>query len=342
MAVCYFGNYKKNYSRNRIIIRGLIENGISLVECNTRERGLKKFLSLYRQHREVGVYDVMIVGFSGYSVMWFAKMITKKPIVFDAFSSLYLSDVIDRKKHAPKSMRARYLRFLETLSYKKADKVLYDTNAQIDYVVNEYGVPREKFERVLVGSDIESVPLTISQGSLKSGRYTVHWHGNVVPFAGAETIVDSAIILKDNKDILFQMVAPKMGAGNILRNLAEKHNLNNIEWHDTLPYNKLVDKMRKADICLGVFGDNEKTQRVIPNKIYEALASGKHVITADHAVINELPLVNGIIRIPPRNPKALAESILQMAKRETIETSSVITVDEIGKQVRKIIEQVQL
>jgi len=41
MTICYFGDYNSNYSRNRVIIKGLKENGVNVLECNVGEKGKK-------------------------------------------------------------------------------------------------------------------------------------------------------------------------------------------------------------------------------------------------------------------------------------------------------------
>jgi len=79
MTVCYFGNYQKDYPRNDVLISGLKQNNCHVLECQTRARGIKKYLSLYQQHKKIkNKYDVLIVGFAGHSLVWFAKLISNK------------------------------------------------------------------------------------------------------------------------------------------------------------------------------------------------------------------------------------------------------------------------
>lgn len=309
MIICYFGNYNREYSRNAVLMQGLREQGVTIHECHTRKGGLKKFVSLYVQHKKIkrSGYDAMIVGFSGYSVMWFAKLLTCKPIIFDAFTSLYLSDIIDRKKHSPRSIYARYLRLLEKISYKLADKILYDTQSHIDYVTQEYSLSKEKLVRIFVGSREDVFSPSSSNSHLQSSKYIIHWHGNVVPFAGADIIIEAARILQKEKNIQFQIVAPTSFAGKQLRKQAKE--LHNITWYDKVPYNILAELIQQADVCLGVFGSNEKSKRVIPNKIFESIACKKPVITGKCDVLFELFTDHDILTVAERNASELAESV---------------------------------
>ena len=46
--------------------------------------------------------------------------------------------------------------------------------------------------------------------------------------------------------------------------------------------------MIAADVCLGVFGTSGKAARVVPNKVYDALAAGRPLVTEDSRAAREL------------------------------------------------------
>ena len=51
-------------------------------------------------------------------------------------------------------------------------------------------------------------------------------------------------------------------------------------WLGQLPAAELRSHTLAADVCLGVFGRSEKAGRVVPNKVFDALACGRPVVTA--------------------------------------------------------------
>lgn len=80
-----------------------------------------------------------------------------------------------------------------------------------------------------------------------------------------------------------------------------------------VPQQELPDRIRKADICLGIFGDTDKAARVIPNKVYEAIAMRKAVISADTPAIRELFTDRENILLCKRaDPRSLADAILEL------------------------------
>ena len=87
--------------------------------------------------------------------------------------------------------------------------------------------------------------------------------------------------------------------------------LTNLEFTGFMPVVDLSAMINDFDVCLGIFGATPKTQRVIPNKIYEALAMAKPVITAQTPAIEEL-FTDGknILLCQTANPADLAQKIL--------------------------------
>ena len=297
MTICFFGIYKDRYSRNRILKKGFEENGIKVVTCRTDLKGAKKFIDLIKKHWRIRKkYDVMFVGYLGWSSVVLVKLLTRKPIVFDAFLSIYDSTVFDKKKMDKKSLRAKYYWFMDWVACTLADKILLDTNEHIKYFVQEFGIKKEKFERVFVGTETDLFKPDEKVGD----EVVVHYHGNTFNLQGAKYIMEAARMFKDIK---FNMV------GTRVKKRFEKDNIKNVNFIANVPYEELSQEINKADICLGIFGDTNKTQRVIPNKVYECAACKKPIITADTPAIRELFNENDLMLIPTANSEEIAKAI---------------------------------
>jgi len=316
MKVCFFGNYQCDYPRNKVLAEGLKKNGVEIVECRTRYPGFKKFFDLYRQHKRLrGKYDVLLVAFSGFSVMWFARLISQKPVVFDAFVSLYLTNVEDRQVCSKTSPRAAYYWLLDYCSCLFANRVLLDTAAQIDYFVSRYNLPRKKFHRIFVGSDDEIFFPQPEKPEPAQKKFIVHWHGHIVPFHGLQTVIGAARELSHDCDIEFRVVTRFGSKYQEVFNRVDSLGLKNVNFVREVDYQGLAALINEADVCLGVFGRGIKAKMVIPNKIVEAAACAKPVISGRHEVILELFTdKQNIILVEPENSQELADEILALKK----------------------------
>ncbi len=89
--------------------------------------------------------------------------------------------------------------------------------------------------------------------------------------------------------------------------------LTNVTWLGALTPAELRRRTLEADVCLGVFGRSEKAGRVVPNKVHDALACGRPVVTADSPGAREL-LHHGedSLLVPAGDAGALAEALRQL------------------------------
>jgi len=288
MTICYFGNYDPDYSRNKVLIRGLEKNGVTILRCNDRSPGLKKYLNLIKAHRQVsGKYDALVVGYSVQGsrfLVLLARLLTRKPIIWDALFSLYDNWIFDRKLASPRSVKAGYYWVLDWFCCIVSNLIILDTNANIEYFIKTFHIPRVKFLRVLVGVDDEiMVPLKNKE---EHDDFIVEFHGRYIPVQGTTTIIKAAKIL-ENEKIIFQMI----GAGQELSNtkkLAQEIETKNVVFFPAVSYNELPNYIAGADVCLGLLGSVPRVVRAIPNKVYEAAAMRKAIINADTAAIKEL------------------------------------------------------
>ena len=54
-----------------------------------------------------------------------------------------------------------------------------------------------------------------------------------------------------------------------------------MRWIDWVDADELPGVVAEHDVCLGIFGTTDKAPRVVPNKVYQGVASGCAVVTSD-------------------------------------------------------------
>ena len=348
MKVCYFGTYDVEQSRNNVIIQGLRQNGVEVVECHVRlwrntadkirsvkgglfnpgllGRALGSYLRLLKRYTEIGDYDVMVVGYAGHFDIFLAKLLTifsRKPLVFDALLSLTETIIEDRGLVPRNSLLTRLVYLVDKYSCHLADLVLLDTEAHIRHFQQDFGVRLDKLRRVPVGADevycrgpSPPPPLLAGEGN----PFRVVYFGQYIPLHGVNYIVEAAKILEEDPGIRFELVGDGQTYGEA-SSLAERLQVKNVTFHRAWlsPEDLIADHIITADVCLGAFGDSPKARRVVPIKVFVALAMGKPVITGDSPAAREM-LTHGTdaILCEMADPGALAQAILLLKRNRLL------------------------
>jgi len=358
MRVCLFGGYNPKYIRNVIIKEGLIKNGVEVVECHAKPKfkfWLRYPILFFKHLKFFSIkYDFIFVPAFRHKDVPLAKLIgllVNKPVVFDPFVSRYETKVVDQKKVAPYSMQARHNFGVDKLSFKLADIVLVDTFAHADYYAKEFGIDRVKFSRIPVGVPDEPFSLFTTRGEKKrkeGANFLVQFYGSFLPLQGIEYIVQAARIVEGyDKTIRFELI----GSGQtfpMIKKLVEELRLKNTILRNWLPFNELPEVVSGADICLGIFGNTEKTLRVIPNKLFQCLSLKKPVITGrTPAILEYFVDRENILLCEPANADSLAKAIMALKDNEQLRKKIAengyrliqenFTSQVIGKQLKEIL-----
>jgi glycosyltransferase involved in cell wall biosynthesis len=346
----YFGTYDRSSPRNTQVVSCLRRAGVTVVERHREvwgrhnwSLGLGQLARMARAEsalarRRDDDADVVVVGYPGHFDMPAARRTARgRPVVFNPLVSLHDTLVGDRGRFRPRSPAAGILRAVDNGAFRGADLVVADTEAHAAFFRRAFGLAEERVAVALVGAD---EPL-FRPGYHPPEPFHVLFVGKLIPLHGLETILAAAAQVPD---VRFRVVGDGQLAGLLERRPA---NVEHVPW---IPYEELPDAYRAAGCALGIFGTGDKGSRVIPNKVFQALACARPVVTADTPAVREL-LTDGAdaILVPPGDPQALAGAVRRLAAddalaeqvaragRETFEAHA--SEDVLGARWRSLLER---
>ena len=94
---------------------------------------------------------------------------------------------------------------------------------------------------------------------------------------------------------------------------AQDLKLNNILFIHDVPQSEHPQYMEKADVFLGFLAKHPSVERVIANKIYQGMALGKVVLTADAPVIRSVFTdKENMYLVKPADTKAIVDALTEL------------------------------
>ena len=336
LRVCYFGTYRSEYSRNQIMIAALRSQGVEVIECHERlwqgiedrvqtasggwlspafiRRLVRAYWRLLRRHSSARDYDVMVLGYPGQIDVPLARILTwlrRKPLVLDVFMSIFLI-AEERGLTARHPLTGRLIRALERLALLLPDLLIQDTAEYVAWFGRVYGLDPKRFALVPTGAD-DSVfsPRGIDRDD---GALRVLYYGTFIPNHGIEYIIEAARLLQDQSDVRFELVGEGPERAKAER-LTERYGLLNVTFEGWVEKQTLTHLITCADVCLGAFGVTPQSMMTVQNKIYEALAMRKCVVTGWSPAASS-SLIHGqhVWLCNRENPESLAEAILTLRR----------------------------
>jgi glycosyltransferase involved in cell wall biosynthesis len=315
MRVLYFGTYERAYPRNAQVISCLRGVGVEVVEHHRPVWGggpeqwsagplaaVRLAIAQARLlRRPAGRFDAVVVGYPGHLDLPAARRAARgAPVVFNPLVSLWDTLVGDRGRFGDGSVPARLLRAIDRGALRSADLVVADTDAQAEFFARLGGLPRERLAVCFVGAEERLF------GPGWKAREPPLFVGKLIPLHGVETILEAARLAPE-------LQLHVVGRGQLQGLLRRRPP--NVLWTPWIPYAELAGALRRAAAALGIFGTSDKARRVIPNKVFQALACGTPVVTADTPAARELLASEAsALLVPPGDAGALAEALRRLAE----------------------------
>ncbi len=332
------GTFDRYFGRNRRLIALLERAGHEVVLCQSDLFGTTKYdivdtgkLSMLA--RGVAAYARVLWRFAriprGDAVLtmypgWFDTIVLaplarlrRMPIVFDMYISLSDTIVSDRKIASERSVIGRVSRLVDRLSLRGARRVIADTPEHAELYADLGGIARDRVGVVWVGADDD---VFRPRPDIEPDPKRVLFYGTYIKLHGIDVIVRAARLLEE-EGVEFRFIGSGQERANIERLVDELH-VSNIEMTDRVPLEDLPAEIARAAVCCGVFGSSQKVQRIVPNKVFECVAVGRPVVTADTPAMRRTFTEAEVALVPAGDPDALAQAVRDLLadprRRETM------------------------
>lgn len=270
MRICYLNITPNIPARDSSYLKGLRECGAEIIDIRDSSSGFKKFLGIYKQHKVLADnYDFLWVGYSAHILVPFARLISRRPVVFNSLLSFYEGKIVSRKQGSWYSLKGIYCWLVDFLAFNSATLNLIENQVTIDYISKKFMVPRKKL--LLTWTGVNEDDFFYDPAIPKLPQFTILFRGALLPDCGIEYFVEAAKILA-NTDIKFRLMgngllAPKVE--NILKTFDSK----NFEWiKERLDITDLRKKMQETHIQIGWLSDELRSLLSIEHKTFESLA----------------------------------------------------------------------
>ncbi len=329
MTAVLFGTYDREHSANRLLRHALAGAGYRVAECHeplweeSRVKPREYFgaASIVRlggrwagaarrlasRWRDLATTAPLVVtGFGGQLDVLLARAVCRPRagLVFAPLVSLSETLVEDRGIFRAGGLRARALAALDRATFAAADLALADTSAHAAYLV-ELGAARERVAVWPLGAEPEFLAGVPAMPVARR----VLFYGHHLPLHGVATIVAAAEQLAADVEIVLSGNGPERAA---LDGRGQRRGAR-LVWRDDVPFAELPGELARAAVVLGIFGGGRKAAMVVPNKVWQAAAVGRPLVTRDGPGLREvLTPDEHCVAVPPGDPAALAAAVTHL------------------------------
>ncbi len=311
-TVLWWGRSDAEYSRNRIMRKLLRELGWRILDFHPVLSGLADWEARLKRLPKPDL--VWVPCFRQRDLAAASRWAKARhvPLLFDPLISAYDKQVFERNKIREGGARANRLLRWERGLFQRADILLADTREHARFFVETLGAAPGRVHVVFVGAEESLFHPGSVPGKPPGAILEALFYGSFIPLQGAPVIVEAArryrgpplrwTLIGDGPELAVCQKAAR--------------DLPNVCFEPWMDYARLPERIRSADILLGVFGKTQKAGRVIPNKVFQALACGRPVVTRRANAYPETLQAgdhNGLLWVPGGDAMAIAGTVAELA-----------------------------
>jgi glycosyltransferase involved in cell wall biosynthesis len=311
MRVLLLGAFDPDYARHAILHAGLEAAGVDVVVRRLPKQAGTAARARLLARAALHGFDALIIPAFNQTLgplAWARTRGRRRPAVLLDYM-VGLADV-NADRATVSGARAGLFRLIDRFNLRMLDSMT-DTAAHRDHFARTLNLDTRRVRVVPVGVvehwlDVPPPPLT--------PPYTVTFIGTYIPFQGVEVILQAAARLRGDSRLRFRLIGNGQTYPAMAR-LAETLRLDNVRFDAGFyPFCDLQTLLSESTFILGVFGAAEKTAYVVPNKVFDGLAMGRPVITADSPALREyFTPGEHLVAVPPGDAEALAEALAALA-----------------------------
>ena len=218
----------------------------------------------------------------------------------------------------PHSFLARIAEWLEWSTYQRASLVWALSSGILERLLQRGLAPDHVFVLTNGADTTKFRPLPQKEARTEVGwsdKFTVLYAGTHGVSHGLSTILDTAALLQDQRELQFIFVGDGSEKAELVAE-ARRRKLANVIFLDAWSHEKLPLALAAADLCVVPMRKVPLFAGRLPLKMFEIMAAGRPFLLGVDGEARKLAVTeaNAAIYVEPENAKALAEGILFLQK----------------------------
>ncbi len=310
LHLLWWGRADSDYSRNRIVLKLLAQLGVRVSFFRPLFSRTGRIEAYLRRLTRISRPDMIWVPCFRQNDIRSASFQARKwnvPLIADPLISAYEKEIFEKNKARRDSLKAEKLRLWEQDLFAQADILLADTPAHGAFFQDTLGADPQKIAVLYVGAETDL--FTPQPLPPADAPFEILFYGSYLQLQGVHVIIEAA--KKSHPDLQWVI----LGEGNLRASMEKQaQGAANIRFEPWLPYKLLPKRIARAHILLGIFGTTIKANMVIPNKMFQAMAVGRPVITRHSDAFKDTFAGSDLIGwTPPGDADALAALVNRWA-----------------------------